>query len=294
VNFQRVAPGDAYGSHVREVIGRDYGSGSNWQHPIGARYDGHGFDSHGIGFEEFNKMHSKTLHHGHYRRMPDPEWAFDNAKLRQLILVYLERRANTKARSGTDLERLAAIDAKLRSYEPGLSERLTRLCHELVELKKNPHENRARIRRVEVMCQNLDTEIRFNRRAAQFTVAVVHLYYRVRLDSVQTASEVKLGPCHIRLLLHNLNKCWDRMTGKISDKKSGRREKAPDKYVVTLTDSEGRAHEAVFDTMPAARQAVRTRKEKAPEGMPELGGDDGGRLRDVNAEDAADFGHCTV
>src|SRR5439155_26266930 len=87
-------------------------------------------------------------------------------------------------------------------------------CNELVELKKNPDADAKRIKRLEAMIQTVDTAIRFNRRAAQLTTAAVFLYYRVRKNSVQVAEELKLGPPHVRVLLHNLSRAWEVMNGR--------------------------------------------------------------------------------
>lgn len=182
--------------------------------PVSAEYDGAGFQSPGISFEDYSRMATIQHKQSGERRLPTPQWALRPDLLRSVIVHFVERRAalGKKAQPGTERERLERASQKNVERCKRKQAILQRLCAEFVELKRLGGDP-VRAKKLSEQIQNLDTCLRIDRGIAGTAIRVVHLYYSVGLDSVGVATELGLKPPHVRQMLWKLNWVWDKLNG---------------------------------------------------------------------------------
>lgn len=173
---------------------------------IDANFIGGEIQSTGLSFDNYQRMHTETRKLNRGRRGPAPDWAFNAAQLRQIIVRNLEMRASfRKPLPGSDQVRLAAAQKVLiEKCRPAIITALEGLCADYVAAKKRGDVTRADFLAPKI--EESDTQIRFIDRAPQILAGVVWHYYRCGLDSVATASALGFKPPHVRALLWRLGK----------------------------------------------------------------------------------------
>ena len=65
--------------------------------PVSVEFDGEGFCSPGIAFEDYSRMTTQQWNASGERRLPTPSWAFNYAEQRELLARFWEIRANLMA-----------------------------------------------------------------------------------------------------------------------------------------------------------------------------------------------------
>ena len=154
----------------------------------------------GVAFEDrLSRLEYKLAGH---RKQPAPDFAFNDARLRELLVVFWETRAGIHVShwpNGDARQRLAIAQEKLATTAPVLLAALRRLCVEYVgcsDLKR-----KATLAK---QISNLDTRLRLVQRGPAVAAAVAIYFWRDGLTSVECASLLKLRPQHVRQLLRRL------------------------------------------------------------------------------------------
>jgi hypothetical protein len=181
------------------------------QHPVHANFIAGEWQSTGIAFEDYSRCNTQNHKSSNERRLPTPDWAVNDAKLRELLVVHLERRAGIrKKQPGTQAERLARATEKLKASALPMIAIIKSLNHEYVTLKRRDPRH-PRLRKLEIQIENLDTQLRLITRPAEVLIGVVYYYYRARLDSVGTGLALGIKPPAVRQALLRLRRTWERM-----------------------------------------------------------------------------------
>jgi len=105
----------------------------------------------------FHGMHvqNKPQASKHHRA---PIWAMDDGALHLLVARFLENRAGIEPLDASIPERITRAEEELKSRRPQLFERLDRLSHRYVELKRAGG-NQKLIRKLEIQIQVLDMQL---------------------------------------------------------------------------------------------------------------------------------------
>ena len=158
-----------------------------------------------IAFEDYRRMSVSVRKLAPGRRLETPEWAVNDAKLREVIVRFMETRALLLPGNGTPLARLQRAQEALQRQICSDDNVLTSLCNRYVVSKRSGACDPATLRGMEIQIENLDTKIRMGADCAGMILRLVHLYYRVGMDSVAVADELHLKPGHVRRTLWRLN-----------------------------------------------------------------------------------------
>lgn len=152
-----------------------------------------------ISFQDYSRMHMERRAETQERRLPTPAWAVDDAKLREIVVSYIERRyfINAPERHAKPMEeRMALIEQECARHLPDKESRLN------TAVRRNRFGAPS-----DIEVQNLDTQIMLDRRGCVAVVmSVAYLYYRIGWDSVAVAEELQLKSPHVRILLWRLHK----------------------------------------------------------------------------------------
>lgn len=216
-------------------------------YPVSARPTSDGWESTQIAYEDYSRMSTQRRKQSGERRLPTPDWAVNNGKLRQLLVAFMEERAGfRKAQKGSLHARLERAKDAIIAQRPRRIETLDGLCVQYVNLKKYgaypdatdeevldihyqifqrpalpyPDENgrlwarrdleHLRARQLEIEIEGLDTYLCYTANGgADKIAALVYLYYRVGLDSVGTGQQLDLKPPHVRQILYRLHETWE-------------------------------------------------------------------------------------
>ena len=175
-------------------------------HAVSATKTHEGWNTTGISFNDFGTMHVSRRKVQQQRRKPTPAWSMDDKLLRQRVLHFLESRfflSNDKSLS--DTERLNRINAEAQRRLPELRKTLTRRLiayNEEAKAGATP----GRLQRLQVECQNHDSEIvLLERGIAAVVTAVVYYYFRAGWNSVEIANNLRLKSPMVRVWLWRLN-----------------------------------------------------------------------------------------
>lgn len=163
-----------------------------------------------ISYEDYGRMSMHSHKTSGERRLPTPEWAANNALLREVLTVFMERRAGIPQSPRLPLlERLERAQRAIAAQRSRKSEALDKLCREYVELKRQGA-SLDRMHALEIQIENIDTYLRTTRLAggADVVAAIVYLYYRAMLDSVGVGGALQIKPVHVRAILYRLNEIW--------------------------------------------------------------------------------------
>jgi hypothetical protein len=171
--------------------------------PIYARRTREGWNSTGIGWDDYARMGVHTHKLFSQRRLETPTWALDDLKLREVIVTAMEQRAQLRTRDGDLATRLKRAQAEIRAQrEHQIADfwRIQKRC-----LRRKRPTCIAHWRRE---IENLDTYLRTTAQdgGASLLAAVVYFYYRVGMDSVDVSKEVGIKPPHVRQIIYRLNK----------------------------------------------------------------------------------------
>lgn len=163
-----------------------------------ARFDADGVAStNGIDWGDFSRM-GYIRHKLDSGRDVKASWTANDVMLRKTLVRYLEVRAGWRhAQPGTDIERLKRVEAALIARKPRMEAQLKALAKEYVALKRGG----AVVQKLGEEVENLDTQLILMNGIAGKVLRIVHLYYRMGLNSVEVATEVGVKPPHVRVIL---------------------------------------------------------------------------------------------
>lgn len=139
------------------------------------------------------------------RQKPVPEWAVNNAALRELLTRFFERRAGFRyAQPGTPKERLDRAQAALLAQVPRRIDTIKKLCRELVAVRKQDPNSR-RVATLTVEIEALDTQLRLVQSGPAIVLGIVYHYYRNGYTSAEIGQVLKLKPPNVRQILRRLD-----------------------------------------------------------------------------------------
>jgi hypothetical protein len=179
------------------------------------------WDTTGLSFSDFGSMRVKTRT-GQERRLPTPDWAMNDEKLREVILKYMENRLYLPSTTEDDATRRERIEAAIVYWMPRRRVLLKRICGRFTEASKAGDTAQAESLAIQAQC--LDSEILMMQRGmmAQITT-LLYRYYRVGWNSTQIAEELKIYPPAVRQILFRMIRVADGRKGNGSG--SGRKKK---------------------------------------------------------------------
>jgi hypothetical protein len=190
--------------------------------PVSAEF--HGGDewsSNGIDFSDYARCGTQQRKQSGGRRLPTPEWALKPEMLRKVIVRMMEKRAlYISPQPGTDTERLARAQARIRQTLPQHEATLTKNCLRLVAMKADPSSDSEAARRLAIEVEGKDTVIRFFQKpdcGAGALAMLVYLYYSVGLDSVGVGQQIHMKPPQVRRTLWAMHQLWERMKNEEND-----------------------------------------------------------------------------
>src|SRR5580692_9952933 len=106
--------------------------------PIHVEFTSDGFHSTGISYDDYKGMSLMKRKAVTERRLPTPEWALNDTKLRDVMVAFIETRAGfRKLQNGTPQVRLSNANKRRLANKPRLVETLTKLCRDYAALKKS-------------------------------------------------------------------------------------------------------------------------------------------------------------
>ena len=194
--------------------------------PVHASYMGEDeYVSTGLSYEDYTRCHSFTHKQSGERRLLTPRWAVNDDKFIRLITYYIENRAFSKKFrniAGGPLEaRIQVASDELRGYRAAILlntiKRLSKEYSELNSLRCRSEHRTRRMRVLESQIQGANTSLRVNSNVLAYVVGVAVLYYRVGLDAVGVANELRVKHDHVRQTLWRLHKCWFQLTDEKPD-----------------------------------------------------------------------------
>ena len=197
------------------------------------------WDTTGLAFSDFSKMHVQRREKTQERRLPTPRWAVRDDLLRELLVTYLEERFYCRPAAGlTLMERLNQARCAAEFYAPRKRELLEAWLYDYHVISLNGRADLSDEKAIEIFCslkqvkgqlpldadvareylaskklhdleiqiQNVDTDIVLTARGhAEIIAAVVYLYYRMGYDSVTVAELLALKSPHVRQVLARLH-----------------------------------------------------------------------------------------
>jgi len=182
--------------------------------PISAtRYDSGGVPVSGpaLAYSDYKlNMHRESHALGRTRMRPDPEFAFDDAKMRALLVTFWENKCGgsyaLRKREGSERERLARAQAMLERQIPGLIERIDRLCAQYIQCNDA---QQKQVISADIM--HLDTQVQMIRRGPGYVLRLALAYWRRKLNATEIARELHCRPVYVRQTTHRLVMTWERM-----------------------------------------------------------------------------------
>jgi hypothetical protein len=181
--------------------------------PVGAHYIGHGEweSTSGLSFDDYQNAQTYSRKLFSSRRFKTPDWAVNDTMLRRVISEYLIQRsyghkhwkAALPSDAENDIAKIRWAEGLLAARVPSLHKLVDSLCNEYVELRHSGADP-ARLRKLESLIGNLDSQIIFNRQPARIVASVVYSYFRMGQTSVGVAESVGLHPPAVRQLLRRI------------------------------------------------------------------------------------------
>ena len=115
----------------------DKGHRVTGRYPVSAEFDGEDFSSPGLAFEDYSRCHVQQRKQSGERRLPTPAWALRPDLLRQVIVHFVERRAEFyQPQPGTERERLTRASQRNAERCKRNEVVLRNLCSRFVALNK--------------------------------------------------------------------------------------------------------------------------------------------------------------
>jgi hypothetical protein len=159
-----------------------------------------------ISWQDFSAMQVYTRKERGERRLPTPDWVMNDKACRQVISIFMERRAHIRHNPHLlPQERLAVAIAFVKRQRPRAQAAVQRLSEEFRQCTDK--ERRADLQKE---IEGLDTQLRTTERngGADFVAAIVYLYFRAGRDSVGVADALGIRPPMVRQTLWRLSKVW--------------------------------------------------------------------------------------
>jgi hypothetical protein len=185
-----------------------YQFGEGAHYPVHVDFDGHDFHSNGISHDDYARMQTQRHKLNAYRHGASPDWAFNDSKLRAVIVGCMEARAQNGTekinRTGTDAERMERAQKKIAEKHSGLEERINKLCKLYVTAKRAG--DAALTKHFAQKVEETDTVLRLLDNPAKFYAGVAYHYWRCGLNSVETAQQLHIKPPHVRQILWRMGK----------------------------------------------------------------------------------------
>src|SRR5438552_7573399 len=127
-------PRPAHGSASPEPV---FGAGWDRHKAVDSQFGGvDEWDSPGIAYEDYTRMRCVNHKPSGERRYPTPAWALNDNDLRQVLVLYYERRAGLRKHRRASLStRLRKADAKLKASIPDKMRTLEKMGREYIALK---------------------------------------------------------------------------------------------------------------------------------------------------------------
>lgn len=166
---------------------------------VSADYRGHDeWNTPGISFGDLSGIHVTRRAVQQVRRLATPAWVMDDAKVRAVVLNFIEDRLYIGDRSGSDSDRIQRINNKIQATLP----ELVSLLEEL-QLRYRAEPKNQKSLAVEI--QNVDSQIMLLRRGLlAVVVSVIYMYYREGLASVEVAEQLRIKSPMVRVWLFRL------------------------------------------------------------------------------------------
>lgn len=154
-----------------------------------------------ISFDDYERMQIYEHHRSQSpaKTLPTPEWALNDRMLREVIIAFIENRAQLRPGAGTVRERLTQAIEGLRNKAAKIKTDL-----DWMQLDYVTEPDSKRKRRLQIEIENYDTQLRILERPAVLAM-IPYLYYRVPMGSVGVAEQVGLRPPHVRQILFRMN-----------------------------------------------------------------------------------------
>lgn len=157
-----------------------------------------------ISYDDYSRMGVHQHKASGERRKPTPTWAVNFPALLDLLVRFMERRAQLRPGEGALQERLDRACRARKRRLPEMKRTLKKLCDPYVASRR-----RKRRAKLAAHIRNLDAEIcSIQRGEPGVVLRAVYLYHRARLDSVGVSAEVKISPPNVRQILYKLDKIW--------------------------------------------------------------------------------------
>jgi hypothetical protein len=179
--------------------------------PVFARFIGHDEWVSGFSFDEYDGAQTHSIKLFASRRFKTPDWAVNDTMLRRVICEYLVQRCYGHKRwkatlpkdASNDIEKIRWAEHLLSARIPTMQRLVDSLCNEYVELRRSGADP-ARLRKLESLIGNADSQIIFNRQPARIVASVVYAYFRLGQTSVGVAESVGVHPPAVRQLLRRI------------------------------------------------------------------------------------------
>jgi hypothetical protein len=211
------------------------------KHPVHAEYSADGeWQSTGISFSDYGRMSVHQHKLASCRRIETPSWAVNDSHLRELLVAFMEERAQFRAPiSGTLTERLATAQKKIIAATARLIATIDKLCARYVELKRTvpfTPEIAKQATNLSRQIETLDTRLRFESKDGGLALVcgVIYRYYRLGLDSVGVGKELFIKPPSVRQIIWRLSKTWERLHPAPKPEATGRHRHALRQHVAVL------------------------------------------------------------
>jgi hypothetical protein len=183
--------------------------------PVHVEFTSDGFHSTGISYDDYKGMSLMKRKAVTERRLPTPEWALNDTKLRDVMVAFIETRAGfRKLQNGTPQVRLSNANKRRLANKPRLVETLTKLCRDYAALKKSGKDP-ERLKQLGIEIESFDTQLRFLGKEDEMVAGVVYRYYRLKDNSVEVAAALGMKPPHVRQVLWRLDKAARAVAGTV-------------------------------------------------------------------------------
>jgi hypothetical protein len=174
----------------------------------------------GITFSDFDRMHIYRRRKTQTRRLPTPEYANNDASLRRVVLGFCEaslliatpRSGSRDFYKNPEAERLERIARKAQYRTKEVKATLDRLMdrHHAYAKTMTPEARR----KLETEIKVYDARLLILPRLAALVTSVLYQYYRLGLDSVTVANELRVSPQYVRQLCRRAGLIWDELNGR--------------------------------------------------------------------------------
>jgi hypothetical protein len=136
------------------------------------------------------------------RRRPTPDWAYNDLKFREVVVRYLECRYFQRDCSGDFQTRLQRCTVEAKRQAALLKKRVEDSLPKYIALCSRDKSDAKARKELKRCIQAADSELAFHLRPAEFTAAILYMWFRQGLDSPSIAETIGLSPAAIRQIIH--------------------------------------------------------------------------------------------